>query len=370
MTTVHLVYPYGLRIAAPDAIGRNVAKRLRENHGYEVVLHNWDDNCVIEPDLGDVLLGHPHPSPWTCFRRSLGQSGWRRILALGPYHHGDCVQVAYYDAFIGRCDLYLAITGNYWYESVAGSLFSHWMPKMVHLDLAVDRQDFPVIKTHFSPPGHRRCAYIGHSGWPKNTGFLSRIARQMPDVHFSWIGPGRRAIEGLVPYGFQDFSTESAKQLVGSHDFMITVSKRDANPSTILEAMSWGLIPVCTPQSGYVGYPGIINVPLDVSEAVEVLRRLQTLPDAQLKEMQLLNWYALDTHFNWDRFTHQVVEAIESDVSPSIQKASLLRRLKIRWCSWISPHSPVHPRNLVRGPIRRFVWKRITQRSKVEPNSI
>jgi glycosyltransferase involved in cell wall biosynthesis len=347
MLTVHFIYPHGRSISCPDAIGRKVGSRLASR--YRIVQYDWDDFRVIQPGPNDVLLGHPHPFPWTIFRRSLKQPGWRRAIALSPYHHGDHVQVAFLDTIMTRCDLYLAITGNYWSESVKESLFSHWLPKMVFLDLAVDRQDFPIVKKKFNPPSERRFLYIGQSGWPKNTDYLGSIARMMPGVEFTWVGSGRNPIAGFTSLGFQDFSLEQGKKTIADHDFLITVGMADANPATILEAMAWGLIPVCTPQSGYAGYSGIVNVqPNDVQRVVKVLRQLEHLPDRELKAMQTANWVALESHFNWERFTEQIIEAIESDECPEIGARGPSAKLKIICGRLLSPYSPLRPTRFMR----------------------
>jgi glycosyltransferase involved in cell wall biosynthesis len=347
MVTVHFIYPHGPSISCPDAIGRNVERRLAER--YRVIHYDWDDFRAIKPGPHDVLLGHPHPAPWTIFRRSLKQRGWRRVVVLSPYHHGDTFQVAFLDSLLSDCHLYLAITGNYWSQSVTGSLFSHWLPKMVFLDLAVDPQDFPVLKKAFNPPGKRRFVYVGHSGWPKNTDYLTQIARAMPNVEFSWIGGGNSRIAGLTSHGFQDFSREGGRKIIAGHDFLITVGNADANPATILEAMAWGLIPVCTPQSGYVGYPGIVNVPLnDVRGVVEILRKLLEMPNEGLREIQTSNWEALNEHFNWDRFAAQIVHAIESNECPDLGVESLSTRFKILYAKLLSPYSLIHPYRFIR----------------------
>jgi hypothetical protein len=359
--TIHLVYPHRPRISAPDSIGYQLGQRLAEHH--PVKYYDWDESQAIKPAPGDVLIGHAHPAPWTCFRRSLKHPGWQRVLMLEPYAHGDNFQVAFLDTVIGKCDLFLAITGNYWFESIGKSIFSHWRPKVVHLDLAVDRQDFPPLRTAFNPAGQRRFLYIGLAGKSsntryKNTEYLTKIARVMPELQIGWLGRGQRkqTIDGLFPLGFQDFSTESGQRTVASYDFMITVGKADANPTTILEAMAWGLIPVCTPQSGYNDYPGIVNIPLgDVQQAVAILRGLQEMPEVTLCHMQALNWEALDRHFNWDRFAQQVIDAIESDVCPALDSASWQRKLLIRWSALISPISPWRPHNLARLLARRML---------------
>jgi glycosyltransferase involved in cell wall biosynthesis len=359
MTTVHLVYPHGPRISTPDAIGRKLGERLRRH--YPVVHHEWDAHYAILPQPGDVLLGHAHPAPWSCFRRSLKRPGWRRVIAMQPYNHGDLRQIAFLDSVLDSCDLFLAITGHYWYDSAGASLCSHWRPKMIHLDLAVDRQEFPVLKTAFNTPGSRRFVYIGHAGWTKNTAYLSRIAEFMPEITIFWIGPGRpSAIPGVQALGAQEFSTREGRGTLAVHDFMVTVGRADANPTTVLEAMAWGLIPVCTPQSGYAKEAGIVNIPLDDHvEAVRILRQLQAAPEAELRELQAHNWRRIDEHFNWDRFAGQVIAAIEGESSPALGTVSTWRRVRLRWLALLSPHFPWWPLNLA-----RFVGRNVHRRLK------
>lgn len=346
--TVHLVYPHGPSISCPDAIGRELAARLAQR--YRVLLYDWDAVQSIAPAPGDVLVGHPHPVPWTVFRRSARRRGWRRVIALSPYHHGDDVQVAFLDRTVCDADLYLAITGRYWFDSIGQSTFAHWRPKMVHVDLAVDRSHFPVLRRAFNAAGARRFTYIGHSGWTKNPAYLSAIAAALPPGTISWIGRGAAPIEGLVALGAQDFSTAAGRAAAARHDFLLTVGRADANPTTVLEAMAWGLVPVCTPQSGYCGYDGVANVPLDdVDGAVAVLRALQAAPAERLERMQEANWRLLDEHFHWDRFAAQVERAIESHASPPCAAPTAERRRAIRRAALLSPYASWRPTTLRAG---------------------
>lgn len=344
MTTIHFVYPCGSSISTPQAIGRNVAERLR--HSYRVLQYDWDETGVIEPAHDDVLLGHPHPAPWTIFRRSARRRGWKRVIALSPYSH-DPKHMAFFDSTASHCDLYLAITGNFWFESIRESPFSHWAPKMIHVDLAVDRHDFPVVNTRFNLPGFRRFLYIGHTSRYKNTEYLTKLAKLATGCPISWMGTGSREIRGATGLGSQDFASDRARRLVANHDFLLTVGRADPNPSTILEAMAWGLVPVCTMTSGYVGYPGIVNLPLDDPiNAVKMLENLQVLPEPELLAMQRINWQALDAHFNWDRFAGQVLDAIRSDRSPPTLGEGLGRKVWLRTSALTSPLSPLRLRNL------------------------
>ena len=346
---VHLVYPHGERLSTPDSIGRELGQRLETR--YEVIYYDWSDRGVIVPEPGDVLVGHPHPNPKTVFRRSLRQNGWWRRLMLAPFEHGDLRQIAFEDALVSGCDLILAITGPYWFRTVGDSACSHWRPKMVHLDLAIDRSDFPPLKASFAAPGRRHIVYIGHKAGYKNTPYLSAIAALVPETEFAWIGGGPGAIRGLTALGRIDFSTQAGRDLIGQFDFLLTVGKADANPTTILEAMAWGLIPICTPTSGYEGIPSVPNVPADDPEAsASIIRRLLMAEEVDLVAMKEENWRLLDEHYTWDRFAAQVTEAIESTQSPRLLRESLKRRLGFSYYAMTSPHGWFR-----RGPAGRLL---------------
>ena len=335
---VHLVYPHGDRISTPDSIGRELGERLETR--YEVIHHEWSERDAIQPEPGDVLLGHPNPDPNTVFRRSVRLDGWHRRLMMAPFNHGDLRQVAFEDRVVPHCDLVLAITGPYWFRTVAQSRCSHWGPKMVHLDLAIDRGDYPPVKTAFASPGKRRVVYVGHTHRYKNTPYLSKIASLAPEAEFAWIGAGTRSIRGLKPLGPVEFDTQAGRDLVAEFDLMLTVGSADANPTTILEAMAWGLIPICTPTSGYMDIPSIPNVPVrNATAAAAVVRRLLHVDGSELVAMQTENWRLLEEHYSWDRFAGQVIAAIESRESPHLLPESIGRRLLFSFCDHTSPYS-------------------------------
>jgi glycosyltransferase involved in cell wall biosynthesis len=244
---------------------------------------------------------------------------------------------------------------------------------MVHLDMAIKRSDFPPIKGAFGAPGKRRLVYIGHSGRGKNTPYLSEIAALVPEAEFAWIwmGRGARPIEGLNALGFVDFDSTSGQDVLAQYDFFITVGNADANPTTILEAMSWGLIPICTPTSGYDGIPSIVNVPLgDAAAAAAVVRRLLRADESDLLAMQAANWRLLDEHYNWDRFAAQVVDAIESTDSPALGPESLKRRLMFTFYNLTSPYGPIAYGRPGRLAFRaRRGWKSARSRWTMRPRN-
>jgi hypothetical protein len=352
-STVHLIYPHGNRISCPDAIGRNLAHRLSRD--FNVVLHHWDARTVIHPQPGDRLIGHPHPAPGTIFRRSVREAGWARTIMLCPYAHGDLRQVAAWDTVLPYCDAHLAITGNYWMRTLPSSPFAHWAPRTSRLDLAVDRRDFPPVKTSFRPPGRRRFLYIGNTAWVKNTGYLSALARSLPGLDFAWMGQSRIPITGFTALGPQDFSQPASQRLIAEYDFILTAGFSDANPTVVLEGMAWGLIPICTPQSGYENYPGIPNIPLnDLPRARAVLERMQQVDAESLLALQTANWTLLDEHFTWDRFADQVRAALLAEGRTALEQEPWLRKLRLRWAAARSPYAPWHPLVMARSMRNRW----------------
>ena len=245
---VHLIYHVGDKISTPDTIGRHLKQYLEKF--YEVKVYPYDTFCIIKPDKADVLLGHWHPNPLTTFRMSARQKGWKRILPMAPFCPDPTGwQNAFARTTMKYASKYLAITGNAWMKRVKDSPFHHWEPKLIHLDLAIDRKEFPLIKTGYNPPGKRKLLYIGHTAWYKNTEFLEILAKKLPHLHFSWAGSGRE-LRNIAYLGEIDFSEKYAHNLLREYDFLIMPSSSDANPTTILEAKAWWIIPVCSVQSG------------------------------------------------------------------------------------------------------------------------
>jgi len=344
---IHLIYPTGEKISTPDVIGREIKKSLEKK--YEVRVYNNNAFRIISPGDADVLLGHWHPNPFTVFRMSAQKKGWKRIIAIAPF----CPDTTgWHNAFgnkiIGKCDRYLAITGNAWINRLEESPFHHWKPKIVHLDLAVDREDFPFIKRNFNQVKKRRFLYIGNTNWCKNIQFLEKLSKELPDVDFAWMG-GNQTLKNIKGFGVLDFSKKEAKNLIQEYDFLINVGTADANPTTILEAMAWGLIPVSSVQSGYEKFSGIQNIPIDnIYRAVETIKNLQLIPEEQLNKWQQDNLDCLDKHFNWDRFCSQVLDEIESKFCPNLTEITKNDRLSLHTAELESPNYWGRPINLYR----------------------
>lgn len=315
--TIHLIYPHKKIESAPNVIGYRLLEFLKKNE--HTVAHNYDEVFAIRPKEGDVLIGHPHPASYTIFRRSIKNKGWRRKIILAPFNH-DSRQVGFIDGFIDDVDLYLAITGNYWFRRIKGSRFDRWLPKIRHMDLAVDLSKFEKIKNNFGSVGNRRFIYIGNDHPGKNLKFLSELALAC-GIEITWAGKGG-VYPGLKNIGYCDFQSKSGKEIISNHDFLITVGSYDANPTTILEALAWGIIPVCTVTSGYENFEQILNISGNsIDDAVNLMYELQFLDSEKLKLMSE-SGRRLAADFSWDAFHKKVYEEIYSNTSPVLAARS------------------------------------------------
>ena len=138
------------------------------------------------------------------------------------------------------------------------------------------------------------------------------------------------------------------RALLAEHHFLVTVGKADANPTTILEAMAWGLVPICTPESGYDDPREVINVPLDdVRTATFVLRRAISMDDGEYSARVRQNWRRLDEHYNWTRFGSQVVTAIREPRPQTMARLPRRTRVDAAIGHLVGPLAPVRPRNAV-----------------------
>jgi glycosyltransferase involved in cell wall biosynthesis len=311
--TIHLVYVKGNNISTPNAITNELEARLRER--YPVIVYNYDESGTIDPEIGDVLIGHPHPFKNTVFRNSVKNGKWGKRIMMIPYHHGIKKYNSVMDDLYPDIDVFLAICGHYWYSRMQKNLYSHWYPIARQLDLAVNREYFRFFKTRFNEAGQRKFIYIGSTWDYKGTDFLAKITLCRKNVEFAWAGSGSIKKNNLRYLGVLNFSKAEDLNLIRDYDFLITTGRSDANPTTILECAAWGMIPVCTPESGYDNEDWIINIPLDdVTRACEIIDRLNQMPEEALLKMQGSAQKRIKEYYNWDRFSQVVMDAIEEPV--------------------------------------------------------
>jgi len=331
MTKVHFVYNKGIQLKTPQRITHEIAKRVGKH--YPIAVYDPGEKGTIHPADGDILLGHPSRfDDSSLFNRAFRESGWSKRIVFCPFSHGMPLDGAGIDPLVEEADAYLALCGPYWFETMDRSLFSHWSYKTMRCDLGIDLHDYPRIKTQFNPPGQRRFVYIGNAGAMKGVDYFCELSEANPGLDFHWIGgtgqrarPSgtlrrnyfrieRRLLGGPVTaHGAANWRSPAFRNLVSSFDFLLTCGRSDSNPTTVLEATAWGLIPIATQQCGFPGGDWLPMIPLDnVKEAGAILHRLNTCPEAELLLRQEAGLKQLRESYTWDHAAQQVLACIES----------------------------------------------------------
>ena len=302
--TIHLVYPHDRtrRASAPWSIGYNLATGLRKR-GHQVRCYDWDEELCIYPDSPeDILIGHPHPEPGKCFRTSVC-GPWKKSYSIAPWNGSEEYRRDQEYVF-DHTDWHFTICGQRWFDD-----FGAHQPFVTRLDMAIDADFYPQLKPTYNPPGQRRFLYIGCTVPIKGTAYLSKIRG-----HMSWLGHlGYGAVDGAENYGYIDLQSERGRATVAAYDYLIMPGIHDANPTTVLEAMSWGLIPVLSDGCGYVDgdYHGF-RLARDISKDAVLISELQRAEETTLLDLAAQNRRLVRSRYTWQRFIESVALVLEA----------------------------------------------------------
>ena len=312
--TIHLVYPHDKRrrAKAPWSIGYNLATGLRKR-GHQVRCFDWDEQLCVYPDgPDDILIGHPHPEPGKCFRTSLC-APWKKVVSIAPWNGSE--EYRRDQEYVWkRVDHHFAICGAGWWPSNKPSLiYSSPTRPATRLDMAIDPQYFPPLKPSYNPPGERQFLYIGCTVPIKGTEYLGElVGKTKPgEPFFGHIGYGH--IPSATAHGYLDLTTHEGRAIVSQYDFLIMPGIHDANPTTVLEAMAWGLIPVLSTGCGYVDgdYYGYKLV-RDIEKDSVLISQLQRADETTLVGLAHRNREMVTGRYTWQRFVNTVALVLEA----------------------------------------------------------
>lgn len=310
-STAHIIYPFDLKKQInPWSIGNNLYFILRKK--YYVKTYNWTSVQKIIPKNGDILIGHPHSNPFTIFRRSFMSNKWSKKIVIQPFN-GDLEQMSHLYNVIDKCDEFIAICGSYWIKYLNKSVLKVWKNKITQVDLGLYKEKYPFIKKKFNKIGKRKFLFIGndysYNNFAKNLNYLKLISKKSQIKNFATIG--NKKVGDIKHYGWLNLANKKSLKIISKYDFLIHTSKFDANPSTVLESMSWGLIPVITKECGYEGLNKNCYIPSkNVLTAIGKLKDLQNLDENVLKKIQLENLNLLEKKYNWKNFRKKIKKVL------------------------------------------------------------
>jgi glycosyltransferase involved in cell wall biosynthesis len=316
---IHFVYafsPHDQQLQSPFCITRNLYHYLVQRA--DVVYHTWDSKKTpnLKPD--DILLGHPHYDTNTLmqqvFRKNLRCKARCTIHPLHTVRVGDNMP---FDFMAKQADKIFSICGPYWYDTIHTTQFSHWKPKIVRLDMAVDGNQFPFLREKFHSPGKRRFVYIGSAMPQKNLGYMTQLVASMPGIQLDWYGGDSNHPLAKLPnvrtFGWITLDRQRAQQIVNDCDIMINTSISDANPTTLLESRAWGLITACTPQSGYYNDPYFTELKLDdIGYSRQALQCLNETPSDVLMKRAKDSRKEIEERYTWENFCDTVWSELQS----------------------------------------------------------
>lgn len=311
MTIVHLIYPTDNSAITPGAIGWHLREALL-GEGFEVITHDWEATYRIPAHNDSIILGHPHPSPWTTYRRSVKRAGWQLSACLFPMN-GDIFQYAFaYQAML-QSDLVFPIMGPEWADYLdLDPQFALLRRKMKPLDLAISADSFRLLHNRNVAPADRRVLYIGHTGNYKAPAYLEAIRAEMPDIEFGWIGAGKRGLKGFTEHGRIPTYSQEGREILSRYHLLLSVGHADANPTTVLESMSLGLLPITTRGSGWSEFQGVHHIPYgEPREASASLREFLSIPIDEYCTLLRGNRERVEKEFGWSNFTDAVITGME-----------------------------------------------------------
>lgn len=304
---------------APLSITHHVLQALRILG--PVRLYDWRESVVITPAEGDVLIGHPCPEgPETVFNRACREDPGKfsARIALVPMHYGMAEFCQAIAPALDVCDSILGIMGPYWFDTWKHGPFSHWTPKLIQVDMAVDVAHFPRVKRRFNPKGRRKFLFIGNGEPYKGAHLLSILFGLAAGRHECvWIGADRDLPHlDRRPRATLDRATMAT--LAEECDVFLTMGVSDANPTTILEAMAWGFPVACTPQSGYYQMPEIRELSTtDMPFNLGVLESFQQMDESTLVRQADQARRLAESHYTFERYTRTVTRELLR-VAPSL----------------------------------------------------
>lgn len=314
-TSNDLFIPWRKPIRAPHSISYHLLHALKDKAN--VRYYSLYEKRTIELKDDDVLIGvpaqEPGPLPW---KRPDESTVMVRTLKKYPKHKHTYLLMPYSnDPYFMRWadDLVreygkrlLLLSGKIWFDEWNKSPWSHYaIERKIRLTMGVNVEDYPQIKTSFNPKGRRGFLYIGHTSWYKNIAQLEKIAVALPEYTFGHVGLG--TIPGWKQIAdFADLNEEFMTALAKDYDCFVNVSC-DAQVTTVLEQMCFGMYVACTPESGYE-YDTLMRLDMNNTDHnVEQLKAFQSMDETELRNTTQRNRQIVEEKHTWKQFCDDVL---------------------------------------------------------------
>lgn len=337
--------------AAPWTITFYAGRYLREraaDMGYAFRLLDMTDDTPLALDRQDIIIGHPWwGKPNTPMHQAWGKD-IRAIIHMHPFTPIVTTDKAEFRRQMDAAHWRLLITGPLWWDRTASSEWAEYRLRSTRLDMAVDADRHPFVKTTYSPPGKRRALVIGHDAEYKGNDRIARLAR-LTGIELGHVGTVSHDIFDSVPHvrrhGPMHLTPDRIAYLCREYDFFISMGRWDANPTTLLETAAWGLIGFSTPGSGYYANEPFIGLRDD--DDIYNMRQIatwQNKPVAELQRHAQRVRSEVEQCYHWQRFTNAlwggVLNALDGGIAGQIQARGVLPELGYTGHGWGIEQNP------------------------------
>lgn len=158
------------------------------------------------------------------------------------------------------------------------------------MDLPVSPGVFPRTKKQIAPPGKRVFCFIGlYDDYQKGLDIARELCRRSPEMQFIAIGCKPIGAPNCREYKAVDNRRSKFRRIAAQADFIVSPARDDAQPGTIAECGSLGLLPIISETTGYVlSFPCRLNVD-DLDQCAAVLAEAQNASAAEVAGWQALN---------------------------------------------------------------------------------
>lgn len=301
-------------IQAPFSISYNICNSLSKF--YNLRLYDIHDTRDLQLGENDIFLGHAWPdfkhlkagnNAWTTYDPNqivnkviLKYPNDPRVKIIGPFNH-SMEQTAWLGPLFEKMSTFIGIAGDYWFENLSHYPLSSKIGNFQHLNMAIDQRDYPLLKKEFNNKGKRKFLYIGRLSKEKNLQLLEDLAKNN-NFEGGYISDG----DGLKGWkklsDFRKLTPEYMKTIIKDYDVFVSASNFDAQATTVLEAMCWGLMILCTKESGYCHESMFL---LDLENETfnnQQIYNIQERDNNEFIKYQLQNLTLIKTKYSWNRF--------------------------------------------------------------------
>lgn len=319
--TKHISWPQP--IAAPFSITYHLMMYLKRY--YEVKLYDWKEKGLGKIQKEDIILFQPTPdfskwdktSIWNLDRQAISwkmieNKNYNKAVAILPYNHPLNDSLWLKPIFEEYTQNAIFICGEHWINTWEMSPYKDILKeKPLQINMGINPNEYVFVKKRLNLKGKRKFLYVGNTNPWKNTKELENIANAFPNFEGGYISSGE--IKGWKKIAnFAHLTPKLMKELSKEYDFFLSTSTADAQATTVLEQMCFGMVVACTPESGY-SYPSIIDLHThDTAYNCQQVQKMQEMTEEEYFARVEKNLQEVKNHHNWENICKKVYQYIKS----------------------------------------------------------